>query len=674
MMNEIENATANKTAREKEDPQETHSRGTTHMHSCGNRGLGVLRSGDRLLPPSPLSLEEAEQHVASLPTTSERAVWRRWLKIIVLSGLLLGTIIIVAGVCGAGFLRVDSVTRGDGSSSKTGSMHHTVADAGVSDILLETDSGGRFSPGDIVNHHAVVDAINNDDGISTFTGTDGDAVATQRKLSKSSKKVKPPQVTTPPEQNELGAPLIVVPGWSTPILRVRVDGAQQRAAETTRDCFVEGIVQFSWLLPLMNPMPNVNATAIALWHRDDNIQNGRGNLSHAVHHSNLDAAQLQRGCVQEWLTLSFNASAVQHGALVRSASPAVSVDVPSFGDSFENECPRLAFLFGPTLLRSERYAADRNVYCAPMDYRYPAGVPPAEEDDAPTTSRYAERLRRLVATVRGNDQDGRKVVLGAHSFGALWLGQAVRELGAEWARDNVATVLLWGAQTTGCAECISSAFTPSWSWDPDQPYWSDRTWLGESTLATPAYGERELYRLPFENVQHTITGNYTEGFTGLELVDLLHAVGNDDAAAAASLPQFALRDGVAALNNIPIVAIYGKIRSSTIGYNLENVAATSPGAKPLRTGGDAVANLHAAMELMRVALHDPASRSSITALGGDGAIDAYMVNHTVIALPDAHVEVVPGVGHWSYWSDADSVRLTLEALDNVSRLELDVAE
>ena len=94
----------------------------------------------------------------------------------------------------------------------------------------------------------------------------------------------------------------------------------------------------------------------------------------------------------------------------------------------------------------------------------------------------------------------------------------------------------------------------------------------------------------------------------------------------------------------------------------------------MRPGGDAVANLHAAMELMRVALHDPASRSSITARGGDGAIDAYMVNHTVTALPDAHVEVVPGVGHWSYWSDADSVRLTLEALENVSRLDLDVAD
>ena len=349
----------------------------------------------------------------------------------------------------------------------------------------------------------------------------------------------------------------------------------------------------------------------------------------------------------------------------------MSVDVPSFGESFENECPRLAFLFGPTILRSDRYAADRNVYCAPMDYRHHAGAQPAA-DDAPT-SRYAERLRRLVATVRGN-HNGRKVVLGAHSFGTLWLGQAVRQLGPQWARDNVATALLWGAQTTGCAECISSAFTPSWSWDPDKPYWSDRTWLGESTLATPAYGERELYRIPFDNFNHNITGNYTDEFTGIELVDLLHAVGNDAAAAAASLPQFALRDGVGALNTIPIVAIYGKISSSTIGFDLDDVAAASPEAQPLRTGGDAVANLRAAMELMRVALNDPASRSSITALGGDGAIDAYMVNHTVTALPDAHVEVLPGVGHWSYWSDADSVRLTLEALENVSRLDLDVAD
>ena len=60
MMNEIEieNETANKTAWEKEDPPETHSK---------------------------------------------RAVWHRWRTIIVLSGLLLGTSIVVAGgVCGAG--------------------------------------------------------------------------------------------------------------------------------------------------------------------------------------------------------------------------------------------------------------------------------------------------------------------------------------------------------------------------------------------------------------------------------------------------------------------------------------------------------------------------------------------------------------------------------------------
>ena len=222
-MNAIENATANTTARENEDPQETHSRGTANMHPCGNRGLCAP------------SLDEAKQHVASPPPTSERAVWRRWLTLIVISGLLIGTSIIVAGVCGAGLCHSEPVPV------------HPPAPS-----LQQNDS----------------------------------------------------------DRIKLGAPLIVVPGWSTPILRVRVDGARQRAAETTRDCFVEGIVQFSWLLPLMNPMPNVNATAIALWHHDDDSRLGRGNLSHAVHHSNLDAAQLQRGCVQEWLALSFNASAV----------------------------------------------------------------------------------------------------------------------------------------------------------------------------------------------------------------------------------------------------------------------------------------------------------------------------------------------------------------------------
>ena len=82
---------------------------------------------------------------------------------------------------------VDPGTRGDGSSSTTGTMHHTVA----SDVLHKTlpvDSGGRFSstsmdtlawdnvqqskpdrsaasdgslvrPSDIGNHHAVVDAF-----------------------------------------------------------------------------------------------------------------------------------------------------------------------------------------------------------------------------------------------------------------------------------------------------------------------------------------------------------------------------------------------------------------------------------------------------------------------------------------------------------------------------------
>ena len=125
MMNEIEieNETANKTAWEKEDPPETHSK---------------------------------------------RAVWHRWRTIIVLSGLLIGTSIVVAGgVCGAGLCHSSQPNESD--------------------------------------------------------------------------------------RTKLGVPLIVVPGWSSPILRVRVDGARQRAAETTRACFVEGLVQFSWLLPLMNP-------------------------------------------------------------------------------------------------------------------------------------------------------------------------------------------------------------------------------------------------------------------------------------------------------------------------------------------------------------------------------------------------------------------------------------
>ena len=90
---------------------------------------------------------------------------------------------------------VDSVTRGDGSSSKTGTMHHTFADAGVSVVLLETDSGGSLvPPSGIINHHAIVDTINDDDRVSTFTSTDSDTVSIQRKLSKSSKKVKPPFV------------------------------------------------------------------------------------------------------------------------------------------------------------------------------------------------------------------------------------------------------------------------------------------------------------------------------------------------------------------------------------------------------------------------------------------------------------------------------------------------
>ena len=70
-----------------------------------------------------------------------------------------------------------------------------VADAAVLDVLLETpaDSGGRFSATGINNHHAVVDDINDDDEISPFTSSDGDTVSTQRKLSKSSKKVKHPE-------------------------------------------------------------------------------------------------------------------------------------------------------------------------------------------------------------------------------------------------------------------------------------------------------------------------------------------------------------------------------------------------------------------------------------------------------------------------------------------------
>jgi len=97
---------------------------------------------------------------------------------------------------------VDPVTRGDRTSSTTGTRPHIVA----SDVLIETlpvDSGGRLSStgmdalaaNDVLNLylHAVVDAINDDDEISSFTGSDGDTVSTQRKLSKSSKKVKHPE-------------------------------------------------------------------------------------------------------------------------------------------------------------------------------------------------------------------------------------------------------------------------------------------------------------------------------------------------------------------------------------------------------------------------------------------------------------------------------------------------
>jgi hypothetical protein len=93
-------------------------------------------------------------------------------------------------------LRVDSVTRGDGSSSKTATMHHTIVDAGASDVLVETlpaDSDGGFSPSGIINHEAVVAAINDDDGLLSFTGTDGSDVSAQRKLIKSSKKVRHPE-------------------------------------------------------------------------------------------------------------------------------------------------------------------------------------------------------------------------------------------------------------------------------------------------------------------------------------------------------------------------------------------------------------------------------------------------------------------------------------------------
>ena len=91
---------------------------------------------------------------------------------------------------------VDPVNHGDGLSSTTGTKHHTVADLAVPDASLETlsvDGGGRFSPSGINNHHAVVDDINDDDEISPFTSSDGDTVSTQRKLSKSSKKVKHPE-------------------------------------------------------------------------------------------------------------------------------------------------------------------------------------------------------------------------------------------------------------------------------------------------------------------------------------------------------------------------------------------------------------------------------------------------------------------------------------------------
>ena len=80
----------------------------------------------------------------------------------------------------------------DGLSSKTSTMHHTVVDAEVSDVLLETHSVGCFFPTSIVNRHAV-DVMNDDDEVSSFTGTDGSDVSAQQKLVKSSKKVKHPE-------------------------------------------------------------------------------------------------------------------------------------------------------------------------------------------------------------------------------------------------------------------------------------------------------------------------------------------------------------------------------------------------------------------------------------------------------------------------------------------------
>ena len=88
---------------------------------------------------------------------------------------------------GANFLAklkgYDPVTRGDdGPSSTTSTMHHTVADVTVSDILLETlpaDSGGRFSSSNINNnlHHDVVDPVTRGDGSSSKTSTKHHSVA-----------------------------------------------------------------------------------------------------------------------------------------------------------------------------------------------------------------------------------------------------------------------------------------------------------------------------------------------------------------------------------------------------------------------------------------------------------------------------------------------------------------
>lgn len=335
-----------------------------------------------------------------------------------------------------------------------------------------------------------------------------------------------------PEQSQGQRPILFAPGLGMSTLRVDVEP--------------EGI-SFDFLVPVMNP----DTPAL-----DFSIDSG-----------------LPRGSennVAPWLALEID---INTGAA--SNSPGVQVAPVSFGENFAQECPR--YLGMVEQLEARGWQVDESVVCAPFDYRYPPGE-----------NTFAIDLRSRVTKLF--QDTGQKSVLACHSQGCLMTLHALRTLDQKWVVEHVHSLFSFAGQFSGCSDCLSWAFSPGWSWDPEDSSASpvDPTWVGEMALGLQedVYADTVLYR---GTVLHRGTDLYRDTeYRATDTVQLLKdqgALAMSEATKRYSLdfqPWFQRGNRFEQELPIPTRFIFGTDLSTVIGYDL-----SSPNqARPIMSDGD----------------------------------------------------------------------------------------